>query len=212
MVETKNGIEDSRQDPVPTQSEIPVDPALDWARYQSQFDRIDGEVRHRMHCLITLDGVLLFVLIAWLATQSLIDRDFSTTTLWFFLPWLGMSFSLGVYWSQFRTNEYRRELQRAWMSRYPNAYPMPCGMLTQDPGSLHLAPGVLLGLLSSVFWSVVFGVSLGFAWWSGDQQSLRTLNSFQFFGALVLGAVSILTLYFAATARISIRTPEGDQQ
>ena len=185
--------------------------ATDWARFEGLFDRIDAEARHRLVCLIVLNGVLLFALIAALAAGSLGGAFWLSTTLEFLLPWVGLSASMAVYWSQYRAHEQRRELQRIWIARYSTEQPAPYGLPMRDPGTLHGVPAVLLGLLSSIFWLFVFGSSLARVWPGGREQGPNVVHQIQFFGVLILGVASIVMFYGAVATHVANKGQEDDQ-
>lgn len=187
------------------------DAEKDWARYQGLFDRIDAEARHRMVCLIVLSGVLLFALIAAVAAKSLGGSQWLSTTLELFLPWVGLSASMAVYWSQYHAHEQRRELQRIWIARYSTEQPAPYGLPMRDPGTPHGVPAVLLGLLSSIFWLFVFGSSLARVWPGGRGQGPNVVHQIQFFGVLILGVASIVVFYGVVATHFANKGQEDNQ-
>lgn len=186
------------------------DPATDWSRFAAQFDRMDKEVWRRMSGLMILDGVLLCVLVAAIATRSLTANESSITTLRFLLPWVGLSASLAIYWTQYRAYEYRRELQRAWIVRYSTDQPAPYGMAIPDPGTLHGTPAVLFGAVSSVLWLALFAVSIASVWLR-DQTAVLSLNSAAFVGSIVLGVVSLVAFYSAVATHFANKSLESNQ-
>lgn len=184
--------------------------AADWTRFEGHFDRIDREVWRRNSCMMILDGFLLSALVAVIATRSLTANEPSITTLRFFLPWVGLSASLAIYWAQYRAYEHRRELQRAWIARYSTNQPVPYGMAIPDPGNLNGIPAVLFGALSSVLWLVLFAVPVASVWFH-DQAELRTLNFAVFVGSIVLGVVSLAAFYGAVATYFANKDLETHQ-
>ena len=203
MIEVGNSIEDSGLESTTVQS----DPAADWARYEGQFARLDGSIRHRTACLIAFDGVLIVVL-ALLAIGPLSGyRDFATSFA-AFLPWLGLSASIVLYWAQYRTYEYRRELQRAWKKCNPEFQPAPYGLETRDLGTLVGAPDILFALLSSLTWLILFGFAMAHHFVVDDKITIFMMGRLPYMLSGILGCVTVVLFYCASVTHFANKDAE----
>lgn len=131
------------------------DPAVDWARYEGQFDRVDAEVRHRFVCLPALDAIVVCGVIGGRGMN--VDVGMALTALFM---WLGFAVSLMIYWSQYRARCYRRDLCKVWPSLYPEVSPAPYGYQDFVDGSPSVAPSAMVALLSSMSWLFILIIML----------------------------------------------------
>lgn len=181
---------------------------VDWARYEGQFDRIDGAMRHRMACLIALDGVLFLVLTLLAIVPAVGNREIATAFV-AFLPWLGLSVSLAIFWKQYLVHEYRRDLQRAWKLHYPGIRPTPLGLESRDPGTLVGRPGVLFALLSSVTWLLVSVYLLAQFLSLDSKMRVYLISKLPITWAGIMGCVTVVLFCAVAATHFTNRDLEG---
>lgn len=181
------------------------DPAVDWARYEGQFDRIDKGVRHRLACLLVFDGFLIVALAGERSANAEFNMTFELLILW-----LGFVVSLVIHWSQYRDLCHRRFLCGRWTSIYPEIQPAPFGGEELGEGSPAFAPSALIALLSATMWIVMTGITLGSKLAPADMISLNGILGAVRIGVLIATGAALVAFYLEFAMFYSSSTSEKE--